>query len=302
MPADDLSAPGPLRPTDDGGGPVGPDPLAALLAPRQGWRTRLDDLTGGVAFWPRGRTATAGLIGLAGAIAGALLVGLILRAPAAGSPAPVVSLAHPTGRTGTAAPVSASPTSPDPAGPPVGTAAPTLPPPAGIWVAAAGAVARPGLYLLRADARVSELVEVAGGLGPDADADRVNLAARLHDGDRVYVLRRGEPTPPSVVRADGDGGAHVGSPGGSDGAAGSAGAAPGDGGPGPTPASREHPVNLNTAGAVELETLPGVGPATAAAIVDDRTAHGPFASVDELTRVRGIGPAKLEQVRALVVV
>ena len=62
------------------------------------------------------------------------------------------------------------------------------------------------------------------------------------------------------------------------------------------------PVDLNTATAADLETLPGVGPATAAAIVDDRTRNGPFASVDDLDRVPGIGPAKLAALRDQVTV
>ena len=62
------------------------------------------------------------------------------------------------------------------------------------------------------------------------------------------------------------------------------------------------PVNINSATPDELDTLPGIGPATAAAIVSDRSAHGPFKSVDDLQRVRGIGPAKFEQLRNLVTV
>ena len=62
------------------------------------------------------------------------------------------------------------------------------------------------------------------------------------------------------------------------------------------------PVNLNSADADQLDALPGVGPATAAAIISDREAHGPFRTVNDLSRVRGIGDAKLEQLRDLVVV
>ena len=62
------------------------------------------------------------------------------------------------------------------------------------------------------------------------------------------------------------------------------------------------PVDLNTASVMELETLPGIGPATAAAIVDHRDQHGPYASVDDLEAVRGIGPAKVEAIRDLVTV
>ena len=91
----------------------------------------------------------------------------------------------------------------------------------------------------------------------------------------MYVLRRGEGDPPSPT----DGGA-----GGSD--------------PGGSPPSA--PIDLNQATEAQLDALPGVGPATAAAIVEDRRRHGPFASVDDLARVRGIGPAKLEALRSRV--
>ena len=73
----------------------------------------------------------------------------------------------------------------------------------------------------------------------------------------------------------------------------------GDAAAGPASGS---PVDLNTAGVAELEALPGIGPATAAAIVDHRAANGPFATVDDLEAVRGIGPAKLEAIRDYVTV
>jgi competence protein ComEA len=157
------------------------------------------------------------------------------------------------------------------------------------WVAIAGAVVRPGLYRVASDTRLSSLIAAAGGLAGDADADRVNLAAAVRDGERVYVPRRGEPGAPPVV-AGADPGAAV-APGGS--------AAAGAGGAG---ASASGPLDLNRASADELDRLPGVGPATARAIIDHRSAKGPFTSVDQLADVRGIGPAKLDQLRPLVVV
>ncbi len=339
MPDKDPLAPVPSRSEDDGSATDSSrDPLAALIAPRLGWRARLDDLTGGLAFWP-GRSSgwsspgarnpvVMGLIGLAGVAVGALLVVLVLREPAASAPAgatagrpavsvgrsPAASVGTPRGSAVAPAGVSQGADAAAPTGTTGGSgsggepgttavAGTTAPAPSGIWVAAAGAVVRPGLYLVRTDARVSELVDAAGGLGADADADRVNLAARLHDGERVYVPHRGEQSPPSVVRADGDGGAGgAGSDGSGSGSSGS-GAGGEAGASGRAPAvSRAHPLDLNRASPNELEALPGVGPATAAAIVEYRNSHGPFTSVDELSRVRGIGPAKLEQVRALVVV
>jgi len=151
-----------------------------------------------------------------------------------------------------------------------------------VFVHAAGAVISPGLYRLSPGSRVSDVIRAAGGLAGDADVDRINLAAPIADGDRLYVPRRDEATAPSVVAADGSG------------------RPSGSMRPGPTdkPAG---PVNLNTATAAELDTLPGVGPATSAAIIDYRTQHGPFRSVDDLAKVRGIGKAKLEQLRPLVI-
>ena len=145
------------------------------------------------------------------------------------------------------------------------TAAPTE-----LVVQAAGAVARPGVYRLPAGSRVVDLLDAAGGPAPDAAPDQLALAALLTDGERVYVPRVGEVLPAPVT----------GSGGGSGQAAG--------------------PVDLNRATLEELEELPGVGPATAQAIVDHRERNGPFRSVDELLDVRGIGEAKLEALRDLV--
>lgn len=158
--------------------------------------------------------------------------------------------------------------------------------PAVAVVQAAGAVARPGVYDLPAGARVDDLVRRAGGLAADADADRLNLAAPLADGSRVWVPHRGEGDPPPVVASDDGGGAA---------ATGGAGAPGGSTVP-------IGPIDLNTATADQLDTLPGVGPATASAILAYRDEHGRFGSVDELLEVRGIGDAKLEQLRSLVAV
>jgi competence protein ComEA len=136
----------------------------------------------------------------------------------------------------------------------------------------AGAVVHPGVYELAAGARVRDAVNAAGGPAADADLDAMNLAAPVRDGERVYVPLPGEAPGPAVI-------------GGGSGASG----VPG-------------PVDLNVAGEAELDALPGIGPALAAAIVADREANGPFATVDDLLRVRGIGPAKLDQFRDRVTV
>ena len=134
----------------------------------------------------------------------------------------------------------------------------------------AGAVAEPGVYDVRGPARVVDAIEAAGGPTPDAELDSLNLAAPLVDGQRIYLPVVGEIVAPIA-----------------DGASGGVRAVSG-------------PIDLNTATPAELEELPGIGPATATAIVEHREGHGPFASVDDLSEVSGIGPAKLEAIRDLV--
>ncbi|HVE92927.1 MAG TPA: ComEA family DNA-binding protein [Actinomycetota bacterium] len=135
-----------------------------------------------------------------------------------------------------------------------------------VWVHVGGAVGRPGLYGLPEGRRVDDAVRAAGGARPDADVDGVNLAAPVKDGDKVVLPVRGQ----------------------SDGPPGSAGAA----------AAKK--VNLNTATVAELDTLPGIGPATAQKILDFRTQHGSFKTVKDLGKVPGIGARKLEQLADLV--
>jgi competence protein ComEA len=131
-----------------------------------------------------------------------------------------------------------------------------------------GAVRRPGLVHLSPGSRVADAVARAGGTTRLADRSGVNLAAPVSDGQQVVVPRRGS--------------------------LGSAPAAPGGG-----PASG--PLSLSSATAEQLDALPGVGPVTAQKIVDYRTQHGAFHSVDELDAISGIGPARLADLRGLVV-
>jgi len=137
-----------------------------------------------------------------------------------------------------------------------------------------GAVRRPGVYRLTEGTRVEDAVLRAGGATPKADLIGVNLAAPLADGQQVLVPAR---LPAAVAAAEGLGG--------------SAGSAA-------TPAG---PVQLSVATVEQLETLPGIGPVTAQKIVDYRTAHGAFRSVDALDDVPGIGPTRVEQLKGLVV-
>ena len=156
-----------------------------------------------------------------------------------------------------------------------------VPDPGRIVVDVVGAVVRPGLHELPVASRVADAVEAAGGLTAEADRMRLNLAEPLIDGSRLWVPAVGEAAGPDVVAVTAGSGA--------------GGGTGGDGRP-------AAPLNVNTAGAAALEELPGIGPALAAAIVDHRQRHGPFAAVDELVEVSGIGSAKLEQIRPLATV
>lgn len=160
----------------------------------------------------------------------------------------------------------------------------TLPPSTSapdVAVHVTGQVATPGVYRLTPPALVQDALAAAGGPTADADLQRLNLAAPLADGMQIWVPGV-DDEPPSVVGPTGPAVA----------------SAPGGGVEDVVPAI----VDVNTATATDLEALPGVGPATAAAILAHRDQHGPFASVDQLIDVRGIGPAKLEAIRPLVTV
>ncbi|MFC0581062.1 helix-hairpin-helix domain-containing protein [Micrococcoides hystricis] len=145
-----------------------------------------------------------------------------------------------------------------------------------------GAVAKPGIVLLAEGARVFEAVEKAGGLSAEAAPDSVNLAEKIQDGAQIRILTKKEakqaPASPPGQRPGNQTASTP--PDGSQSAA-------GDG----------VKVNVNTADAAGLEQLPGVGPATAAKIISHREQFGPFASPEELTAVRGIGPATVEKFR-----
>lgn len=148
-----------------------------------------------------------------------------------------------------------------------------------IVVDVAGAVASPGVVELKDGARVADALDAAGGLAEDADLTSVNRAARLTDGQRVYVPRVGE----QVAPVEGDG---------------SAGAA----GEGAQSTATGQAVNINDADLAELDALPGVGPATAQAIIDDREANGPFTAPEDLMRVSGIGEKKYEKLKSSICV
>lgn len=143
-----------------------------------------------------------------------------------------------------------------------------------------GAVRRPGVYVLDSGARVVDAVRAAGGLLGDALESAVNMARPVVDGEQIAVPDKDDPNAVDTAASSGPGAT---SPSGGNGSA-----------PGAAP------IDLNSADAAALDTLPGVGPSTAQKIVADREANGPFASVEDLGRVSGIGPKKLEQLQGLV--
>jgi len=143
----------------------------------------------------------------------------------------------------------------------------------GLIVDVGGAVRSPGVYRLAVGSRVVDALEAAGGPAEDIDLDRINLASPIDDGQRVWMARRGEGAP-------------------------SSGSENGAGSTNPVPSS----VDLNTATIEQLDALPGIGPATARAIIERRRQVGRFRSVEDLLTVKGIGSAKLDALRDSVVV
>lgn len=144
---------------------------------------------------------------------------------------------------------------------------PTASPPGEAVVYVTGAVQREGVYTLREGDRVADAVQAAGGLAPEADRARVNLAARLADEEHIHVPRTGEAAPPALA-----------------GSAGSVGRL----------------IDINSATQKELEGLPEIGPKLAQAIIDYRSANGPFSRIEDLLQVPRIGEGILEQVRPFI--
>jgi competence protein ComEA len=152
------------------------------------------------------------------------------------------------------------------------------PTPAPLRVHVTGAVAAPGVYALPAGSIVLDAITAAGGPLPEADQNVLNLARLVRDGDQVAVPLRAAAGTPVEGQAVGVNSA-----------------------PGVTPAA-VLPLNLNTATTAELETLPGIGPTLAQTIVDYRAEHGPFATIESILDVPGIGEGKFEAIKDLVTV
>lgn len=128
-----------------------------------------------------------------------------------------------------------------------------------------GAVKKPGIYTFSEQVRIYQVLQQAGGVLPEGDTNQINLAEVVSDGSILYIPKKGEDIP--MIPDTGTG----------------------------TSASKK--ININTATAEELKQLNGIGPSKAKAIVDYREEHGKFQSVDELTKVPGVGEKTLEQFR-----
>ncbi|WP_017835657.1 ComEA family DNA-binding protein [Dietzia sp. UCD-THP] len=162
-----------------------------------------------------------------------------------------------------------------------------------VVVSVVGLVGRSGLVTLAPGARVADALDSAGGVLDGGDRDGLNLARKVADGEQILVGLAPGPDGPRGPRSGIVG----------------AGDPPVDGGPAPAPVAGPPPgasppggglVDLNTADATTLETLPGVGPVTASSILAWRAANGSFASIDQLAEVDGIGPVTLARLRPLV--
>jgi competence protein ComEA len=151
-----------------------------------------------------------------------------------------------------------------------------------IWVHAAGAVRRPGLYRVAAGARAGSAVDAAGGVSRRADLRAINLAATVRDGQQVVVPARGER--PSAA---------VGVPP-------VAGAPPSGGGGAAAPDAAGAKLSLSSATVQQLDALDGIGPTLAQRILQWRDAHGGFKSVAQLREVEGIGEKRFEALRQAV--
>ena len=155
---------------------------------------------------------------------------------------------------------------------PTTTPLPT-PTPAPIRIHVSGAVRTPDVYELPLGSIVRDAVEAAGGPTGDADLDHINLAVELRDQQQVYVPRQGEKNPPPPISGNEPAG-----------------------GPAVTQ------VNINTATAAELETLPRIGPTTAQRILEYREVNGPFETIEDIQNVPGIGSATFKGFEALITV
>ncbi|MER7788027.1 ComEA family DNA-binding protein [Streptomyces sp. NPDC097640] len=163
---------------------------------------------------------------------------------------------------------------PSPGAGPTAGAAPTSGAGGSVVVDVSGKVREPGVHRLRSGSRVTDALKAAGGVRPGTDLSGLNRARVLTDGEQIVVGAPAAPTPAAPTGAGG-----------------------GTGGEAPAPTG---PISLNSATADQLDTLPGVGPVLARHIIDYRTQHGGFRSVDELREVNGIGDRRFADLRPMV--
>ena len=146
-----------------------------------------------------------------------------------------------------------------------------------IYVDIDGEVKNPGVYKIEPESRIFQVIEQAGGLTKDADTSSINQAETVYDGAKIHIPGKGEAgeslSPPGALSQDPSGGTVV-----------------------------RGKININTAGADELQTLPGVGQVTASKIIDYRTASGPFHSVEDIMNVSGIGDKTYEKIKDQITV
>ena len=162
-----------------------------------------------------------------------------------------------------------------------------------IYVDIGGAVKKPMLARLPGGSRVEDAIRAAGGLTSDADLSMVNRAAVVSDGEKIYIPKKGE-----AGAALAEGGAGTGAAGAAGSSSAGAGGTAGVSGSGATGGL----VNINTADLTQLQTVTGVGPATAQKIIDYRTQNGSFRSIEELKNVSGIGDKTFEKMRDQITV
>lgn len=147
-----------------------------------------------------------------------------------------------------------------------------LPPPtpAQLTVHITGAVESPGVYVVAPGSRIQDAVSAAGGFMEDAAQDALNLAKLVSDGQQIYVPKIGEPIPTAQNNSV-------------------------------SPAlDGSFPININTAGFDDLQTLPGIGPVKARSIITYRIEHNEFTSIEEIMQVPGIGPTTFESLKNLI--
>lgn len=134
-----------------------------------------------------------------------------------------------------------------------------------------GAVVAPGVYEIPLNSRVHHAIQMAGGSLPNANLQAINLADKVIDGQKIIVPAL-EDTIGKTASSS------------------------------PKPAEQSSPININTANQSELETLPGIGPAKAAAIIEYRTTNGPFQSLEDLMQIPGIGSNICEEIKDLIII